>query len=716
MIYEINKALAGFRLKLIFHSNLKKDNAYIYVDVRETPTIGDMVNNIATRFNISLNLSVFLDNAIILESENIRVLADVDEVLVSLCSEKNATELEQKLSLLNSPSTTAELTNHDTKQNKRDTERFTSNTTCVKRYPTISVNENETSVNKPCKKKKKKTSNMENSPNNFDEIEKSESVFSSANWCNMKSQSMDQKGTEKSKSDFFKNENNKILNVKDAIYDLKQTDTTENKREYDKKQVTMNIREEPEEVTVAKNFYKRGLAGFLQQLREEQNSSEINQSTKQWESMSCEDSAVHEFNVAGNNINDTEIDDSSDISWEKKKRKRKRKNFKRIIENEVPVVKTDSHPTKIPLVNSLPRIHIYFNDDEDTNDEPVKKQSNETKMQKINSESAPYTSDIDKSRQQLEVIASENNDEKHLDFFKEQIPDLKTSKSIFHSQNVQNVIQPPVFNPTIKPTSVANQFENEQQLGTLLMCKELKTVCQYNVQFPSDRTASTPKLFDISSSALNKSNLEVNRIQNDSSKLAENSLLSPKTNKTVSDSEHLQNSNVSTNGLKKNISIEMNIGKQLPEIKANQSCNKRTDSDNSSHSSDECELLFQFKIDGYNIYFRSDTRGWIILTPEIAGIKLPEVDVPKKDQSVVFTILYLKYGMVPTESEFLIFGRVLKYAPDINKVALQIPRPFIEKLCMDGTEEPALPDGISFISENVYELDWLVVRNPRRLS
>lgn len=35
---------------------------------------------------------------------------------------------------------------------------------------------------------------------------------------------------------------------------------------------------------------------------------------------------------------------------------------------------------------------------------------------------------------------------------------------------------------------------------------------------------------------------------------------------------------------------------------------------------------------------------------------------------------------------------------------------------MDGTEEPALPDGISFISENVYELDWLVVRNPRRLS
>lgn len=232
---------------------------------------------------------------------------------------------------MNSPSTTAELTNHDTKQNKRDTERFTSNTTCVKRYPTISVNENETSVNKPCKKKKKKTSNMENSPNNFDEIEKSESVFSSANWCNMKSQSMDQKGTEKSKSDFFKNENNKILNVKDAIYDLKQTDTTENKREYDKKQVTMNIREEPEEVTVAKNFYKRGLAGFLQQLREEQNSSEINQSTKQWESMSCEDSAVHEFNVAGNNINDTEIDDSSDISWEKKKRKRKRKNFKRIV-------------------------------------------------------------------------------------------------------------------------------------------------------------------------------------------------------------------------------------------------------------------------------------------------------------------------------------------------------------------------------------------------
>lgn len=83
----------------------------------------------------------------------------------------------------------------------------------------------------------------------------------------------------------------------------------------------------------------------------------------------------------------------------------------------------------------------------------------------------------------------------------------------------------------------------------------------------------------------------------------------------------------------------MNIGKQLPEIKANQSCNKRTDSDNSSHSSDECELLFQFKIDGYNIYFRSDTRGWIILTPEIAGIKLPEVDVPKKDQSVVFTVI-----------------------------------------------------------------------------
>lgn len=81
MIYEINKSLAGFRLKLIFHSNLKKDNAYIYVDVRETPTVGDLFSNIATRFNISRNLSVFLDNSIILESENIRVLADVDEVL-----------------------------------------------------------------------------------------------------------------------------------------------------------------------------------------------------------------------------------------------------------------------------------------------------------------------------------------------------------------------------------------------------------------------------------------------------------------------------------------------------------------------------------------------------------------------------------------------------------------------------------------------------------
>lgn len=180
----------------------------------------------------------------------------------------------------------------------------------------------------------------------------------------------------------------------------------------------------------------------------------------------------------------------------------------------------------------------------------MKQQGNETKIQKINLESAPCTSDINKRHQQLEVNSSENNTEKHLGFFKKQIPDLKTSKSIFHSQNVQSVTQPPLFNPTIKPTSVANQFENEQQLGTLLMCKELKTVCQYNVQFPSDRTASTPKPFEISWSALNKSNVEVNKIQSDSSESAENSFLSPKTNKTVSDSEHLQNMNVLTNGLK----------------------------------------------------------------------------------------------------------------------------------------------------------------------
>lgn len=88
---------------------------------------------------------------------------------------------------------------------------------------------------------------------------------------------------------------------------------------------------------------------------------------------------------------------------------------------------------------------------------------------------------------------------------------------------------------------------------------------------------------------------------------------------------------------------ENSTGKQLSELEgnleANQSCNKRIESNNSSDSSDECELLFQFKIDGFNIRFRSDTHNWIILTPEIARIKLPEVDVPKKDQSIVFTVI-----------------------------------------------------------------------------
>lgn len=239
-------------------------------------------------------------------------------------------ELEQKLNLLNSPSITIDFANHDTKKNKCDIERFTSNTTRIKKYPTISVNESKKSVNEPYKNKKKRTSNIENASNNSDEMEKPASVFSPEKWSNMKSQSMDQR-SEKSKSEVFENEKNKISNVKDAIYDVSQTDTSEKKNIYDREQVTMNIREEPEEVTVAKNFYKRGLAGFLQQLREEQNSSEINQSTKQWESMSCGDSAIHEFTAAVNGMNNTEIDDTSEMSWERKKRKRKRKHFKRIV-------------------------------------------------------------------------------------------------------------------------------------------------------------------------------------------------------------------------------------------------------------------------------------------------------------------------------------------------------------------------------------------------
>lgn len=80
MFYEVRKSLIGFRLKIVFHPVLKKESTYVYVDIRESPTVGALLTNIAARFGISENLAISLHNLTVWTCENILVLADVDEV------------------------------------------------------------------------------------------------------------------------------------------------------------------------------------------------------------------------------------------------------------------------------------------------------------------------------------------------------------------------------------------------------------------------------------------------------------------------------------------------------------------------------------------------------------------------------------------------------------------------------------------------------------
>lgn len=80
----------------------------------------------------------------------------------------------------------------------------------------------------------------------------------------------------------------------------------------------------------------------------------------------------------------------------------------------------------------------------------------------------------------------------------------------------------------------------------------------------------------------------------------------------------------SSNSISKIIKTECNYENDLP--------------DRMEASSDDCEFLKQVKLDGTRIRFRKPDGTWTVLTPNIANIELPMLEVPKENQSIVFRV------------------------------------------------------------------------------
>lgn len=142
----------------------------------------------------------------------------------------------------------------------------------------------------------------------------------------------------------------------------------------------------------------------------------------------------------------------------------------------------------------------------------------------------------------------------------------------------------------------------EKELATLLMCKQLNTSMEYNVQFVNDtgnsRTSSPS-----------------------SSKAVKNGVISQL---AVSPSNRVSKKSNPSNLICQNVKIERNYENDIPE--------------QMNASSDDCEFLKQVKLDGTRIRLRKPDGTWTVLTPEIADVELPKLEVPKENQSIVFRV------------------------------------------------------------------------------
>lgn len=125
--------------------------------------------------------------------------------------------------------------------------------------------------------------------------------------------------------------------------------------------------------------------------------------------------------------------------------------------------------------------------------------------------------------------------------------------------------------------------EKEYPLATLLMCKQLQTPVEYNLQFSSP-------IYETRSRSRSRSSSKASRA-NDSTNAQINNETAEKCQKTE---------NVSSN--------------------------------------DECEVLCQFKIVNDDILLRDCNGSWITLTANDASLRLPPLDIPRENQSITFQV------------------------------------------------------------------------------
>lgn len=211
------------------------------------------------------------------------------------------------------------------------------------------------------------------------------------------------------------------------------------------------------------------------------------------------------------------------------------------------------------------------------------------------------------------------------------------------SINIDNTFSP-ISSPNFplrkqeQKKSENSAIEIENELSTLLMCKQLKTCNHYTVQFAGDEELKVN----------NKSTSSGSEIQNTGNGISEHY----KDFECNTKNNKLKNINDKSTDISHsdwNNDFDMDTLSKKESGILYRECDKiyETKDENERDILSECEMLIQFKIDNNKIKLRTPNHNWQILTPEIAKTELPVMDNPKNNQSIVFQVnfmyLYVMY-------------------------------------------------------------------------
>jgi len=167
------------------------------------------------------------------------------------------------------------------------------------------------------------------------------------------------------------------------------------------------------------------------------------------------------------------------------------------------------------------------------------------------------------------------------------------------------------------PASRKN-LETDKQLGTLLMFKDLKTCGRYNVQFVNEDETHTRRGSQYDSETGTNTISSTNSITSSPSKLE-------RVHAMKTDSPTME--------------VDTVICKENGKTAEKQKFVDCFLAKNNENSSNECEMMLQFKIVNNKILLRTSNTEWRQLTVEMADKELPSVVKPIEGQSIVFQVL-----------------------------------------------------------------------------